>query len=96
MGDFCFGQSIRKLSKNKGKVLFYDTYFEESKYQPETTYLIKISDNNEIWTKKWVSLVLDKVYKNCPNYKKKCYFTKPTLKRVISTGNHLFGPLIIS
>ena len=30
MGKFGFGQSIRKLSENEGKKLFYETYFEES------------------------------------------------------------------
>ena len=44
--------------------------------------------------KKWVSLVLGKVYVNYPKTKEKCSFTKPTLKRVIITGNHLFGPVI--
>ena len=35
-----------------------------------------------------------KVYENCPKIKEKCYFTKLTLKRVLSTENHLFGPKI--
>ena len=30
MGEFGFGQSARKLLENKGKVLFYETYFQES------------------------------------------------------------------
>ena len=30
MGEFYFGQSVQKLAENKGKVLFYETYFEES------------------------------------------------------------------
>ena len=50
--------------------------------------------NNKIWTKKWVGLVLGKVYGNNPKIKEKCYFTEPVLKRIISTGNHLFGPMI--
>ena len=29
MGEFDFGQSIRELPKNKEKMLFYETYFEE-------------------------------------------------------------------
>ena len=28
MVECCFGKSLRKLSENKGKVLFYETYFE--------------------------------------------------------------------
>ena len=30
MGEFCFGQSVRKLSESYGKTLFNETYFEES------------------------------------------------------------------
>ena len=30
MGNFRFGESVRKLSKNLEQVLFYETYFEES------------------------------------------------------------------
>ena len=30
MVKFCFGQSEQKLPENKGKVLFYVTYFEKS------------------------------------------------------------------
>ena len=30
MGEFGYGQSVQKLPENSGKVLFYETYFEES------------------------------------------------------------------
>ena len=30
MGDFGFWKSVRKLAKNYEKLLFYETYFEES------------------------------------------------------------------
>ena len=30
MGEFGFSQSVQKLFKNKGKMLFYETYFEEN------------------------------------------------------------------
>ena len=30
MGEFGFRQRVQKLPKNKGKVLFYETYFEQS------------------------------------------------------------------
>ena len=53
-------------------------------------------DNNEIWAKKLESLVFGKVYENYPKIKEKCYFTKLTSKRAISTGNHFFGPKIIT
>ena len=88
-----FGQSVRKLHENYGIVLFYETYSEVG----------IISQNPLVWShykivtkfrpKKWVSFVLEKVYENCPKIKKKCYFTKPNSKWVISTGNHLFGPI---
>ena len=39
-------------------------------------------------------MVLDKLYKNCPKIKEKCYLTKFASKRVISTGNPLFSPKI--
>ena len=32
MGEFYFGQSVRKLAENFGKVLFYETYFEEKNF----------------------------------------------------------------
>ena len=30
MREYGFGQSVRKLLENKGKVLFYETYFQKS------------------------------------------------------------------
>ena len=30
MREFCFGQSLRKLLENEGKLLFYETYLEDS------------------------------------------------------------------
>ena len=30
MGEFGFTQGVRKLSKNEGKVLFSETYFEQT------------------------------------------------------------------
>ena len=89
IGEFCFGQIVRKLPANEGKVLFQQTNFEESNINWKPLY-----DNNEILTKKWVSFVCGKVFENCPKTKEKCYFMKPTSKRVMSTGNHLFGPKI--
>ena len=41
-----------------------------------------------------MSFVCGKVFENRPKTKEKCNFTKPTSMRVISTGNHLFGPKI--
>ena len=41
MGEFGFGQSVRKFPKNYEKMLFYKTYFENS----------NISSNQLIWSK---------------------------------------------
>ena len=87
MDEFGFGKSIRKLSENFGKVLFYKTYFTESNINRKPL----IWSNDKIITKfgqkKWVSLVFYKVYEKFLKIKKKCYFTNLTSKRVISTGN---------
>ena len=40
------------------------------------------------------TFVLGKVYENYAKKKEKCYFIKLTSKRVISSGKHLFGPII--
>ena len=94
MGEFGFGQSVRKLPENYEKVLFYEAYIEENNINQKPL----ISSNDRIvmkfGPKKWVSLVLGKLYENCPKIKEKYYFTKPTSKREISTENPLFGPLI--
>ena len=94
MGEFGFGQSLRKLSKNQGKVLFDETYFEDSniKWKP----LIWSQDMiiTKFGQKNWLSLVLGKVYENYPKIKEMCYFSKLTSKRVISTGNPISGPNI--
>ena len=94
MDEFHFGQNVRKLPENKEKMLFYETYFEKSNINrkphiwPHDKIIMKFGQ------KKWVSCVLGKVYKNCSKIKKECYFTKPTSKRLISTENHLFRPMI--
>ena len=93
MGEFFFGKRLQKLTENKGKVLFYETCFEVGNTIQKPLF-VPIVDNNKILTKKWVSLVFGKKYENCQKIKKNSYFTKPTSKSVISTGNHLFGPII--
>ena len=40
MGEFGFGNSIRKLPKNEGNVLLYETYFEEKNINCETPCLV--------------------------------------------------------
>ena len=94
MAEFCFGKTLRKLPENKGKVLFYETYFEVGNINRKPLIWSHYKIITKFGPKKWVSLVLGKVYENYPKIKKKCYFTKPTSKRVISTRNHLFGPII--
>ena len=92
MGGFGFGQSVQKLSENEEKVLFYETYFEERINRK----LLNWSHDKIVMNfgpKKYASLVLGKVYKNFPKMKKKCYFTKPTSKRVISTETSYLVPL---
>ena len=94
MGEFDFFKSVQKLPVNLGKVLSYETYFEESNINWKS--LIWSSDKKitKFGRKKWVSLVSGKVYKNYPKIKKNCYFTKSTSKKVILTANNLFGPKI--
>ena len=94
MGEFVFCQSALKLPENQGKVLFYETYFEVGNINRKPLIWPHYKIITKFGPKKWVSLVLGKVPENCPNIKEKSYFTKPTLNWVISTGNHLFDPII--
>ena len=75
-------------------MLFYETYFKEGNihYKPLIWSDYKLI--TKFRPKKLVSLVSGKVYENGPKIKEKSYFTKLTLKKVISTENHLFGPNI--
>ena len=92
-GQLCFGQSVQKLFENKEIFFFYETYFEESNINRKP----HIWSNDKIVTKvrrkKCASLVLGNAYVNCPKIMEKCYFMIPTSKRVLSTENHLFGPI---
>ena len=91
MGNLGFGQIIRKLPKNKGKVLFHETYFEESNINQKTHIWSQDMIMTKFVQKKWVSFALGQVYENGRKIKEKCYFMKLTLKRVISARNLLFG-----
>ena len=73
-------------------MLFYETYFEESNINRKPLIWSHDKIVMKFGPKKWVTLVLGQVYENCPKSKEKCYFTKLTSKRVISTRNNLFGP----
>ena len=83
MGEFGFWQTVGKLLEKYEKVLFYETYFEKGNINRKAL----IWSHDKIVMKfppnKWVSLALGKLYENCPKIKKKCYFTKLILKRVI-------------
>ena len=76
-------------------MLFYETYFEVSNINRKPFILSQDKIVMKFGQKIWVILVLTKVYKNCPKIKEECYFMKLISKRVISTGNLLFGPKII-
>ena len=75
-------------------MLFYETYFEESNINQKSFICSQDKLIKKYGQKKWACLVLCKVYENCTKIKEKCYFKNHTLKRVISTGNSLFGPKI--
>ena len=75
-------------------MLFYKTYLEKSNINQKLLIWSKDKITKKCGKKKLASFVLGKVYDNCSKVKEKCYFTKPTSKRVIYTGNHLFGPMI--
>ena len=75
-------------------MLFYEIYFEEGNINQKPLIWSHYKIVKKFGSKKWVSLVLGKVYKNCLKIKEKFYFTKLTSKRVIPTTNHLFGPSI--
>ena len=94
MGEFVVCQTTRKLLENKGNVLFYETYFKVDNINQKPLIRFHYKKITKFGQKKKVSLVLGNVNDNCPKIEEKSYFTKPTSKRVISTGNYLFGPLI--
>ena len=69
MGEFCFGKSSRKLPKNKARVLFYETYFEVGNINRKPHIRSHYKKITKFGPKKWVSLVLGKVYENRPKIK---------------------------
>ena len=89
-----FGEGYENCPKIKKKVFFLETNFEDSNINWKPLILSHDKIIMKFGQKKWMSLVLVKVYENCLKNEKKCYFRKPTSKRVISIGNHLFGPMI--
>ena len=60
MGEFGFGLSLRKLSENQRKVLFYETYAEESHINQKPLVCSQEKIITKFGQKKWTSLVLGK------------------------------------
>ena len=94
MGEFGFWQSVRKLPENEGKVLFYETCFEESNINRKPLFWSKYKIITKFESKKWASLVYGKVYENYLKIKEKCCFKKLASKRVIQIGKHFLCPNI--
>ena len=74
MGEFSFGQSLQKLPKNKGKVLFDETYFELSNINGKPLIWSHYKIITKFEPKKLVSSVLGKLYENCLKIKEKVLF----------------------
>ena len=92
--SFVLEKVYEKCPENKGKVLFYERYFEMGNMNRKQLIWSHYKIITKFGPKKWVSLVLGKGYENCPKIKEMSYFKKPTLKRVKSIKNQLFGPTI--
>ena len=67
-----------KTARKVGKSVIFQNLLRREKY---INWKSLIWSKDKIITKfgkkKWSSLVLVKVYENCPEIKEKCYFTKP-------------------
>ena len=64
MGYFGFWQSVPKLLENCKKVLFKETYFEESNINQKPLIWARDKIVMKFGPKKWVSQVFGKVYEN--------------------------------
>ena len=67
--SFGFAQSVRKLLENEEKVLVHETHFEESNIVRKPTILCQDKIIMKFEKKKWMSLVLGNVHKNCMKIK---------------------------
>ena len=74
MGDFCFRKILRKLPENKGKVLFYETYFEGANIDREQLIWSHYKIITTFGQKKWVSLVLEKFTKTVRKLRKSLFY----------------------
>ena len=92
--SFVLGKVYENNPKFMKKVLFNEIYFEEITINWKPI----ICSQNKIITKfglknGWV-LFWANCTKSAPKFKKKCYFSKLILKRVISIGNPFCAPKI--
>ena len=91
--SFVLGKMYKNCLKLRKRVIWWNL-LRESNINRKSL----ISSHDKITTKfgqkKWVSLVLGKVYENCTKIRIKCYLSKLTSKSVISIGNPLFGSKI--
>ena len=71
-----------KMSENYRKVVFYETYFEESNINQKLLIWSQDKIITKFGPKKWVRLVLGKVYDNCTKIKEKYNFKKLTSKSI--------------
>ena len=84
------GKVYENHPKIKENLLFYETYFVGSNINQKSLIWSQDKIIMKFGQQKLTSFLLGKVYKNCQKNKENCYFTKLTLKSVISTGNLLF------
>ena len=57
MGEFYFGESIRKLLKNLEQVLFYETNFEESNIDRKPLIWAQDKIITKFGVKNWASFI---------------------------------------
>ena len=92
MASLAFVKLYKNSLKIKKKVLFYKTYFEEcniNRIPPICSHYMIIT---KFCPKKWVCLVLEKVYENCLKIKGKCYINQKPLIWSHDKIKMKFGP----
>ena len=78
-----FWAKFSKIARKLRKVLFYETYFKESNIDWNPLILSQDKIRMKFGQKKWMSLILGKVYENWPKIEEKCYLMNLTSKRVM-------------
>ena len=79
-----FGQTVRKLPKSQRKVLYDETYFEESNINRKPHIWSQDNIITKFGQKKKGEFAFAQSVRNCMKIKENCYLTKLTSKRVIS------------